>query len=94
MATVVESKKLMDDTLDFVRVVFTLAPETEEDNTLAKRLRCQVEYRVTRDDGKPGRGDSQNYRVEDAEVPEFSAGDAAALRALLKKLYDSATVSL
>ena len=92
MAEITESKIEMNDGLESVQIKFFLS-RPDGESTLAERLKCRVYYTVLRSDGKPGRKEQYTVHVSD-EVPGFGPGDSAALRSLLKKMYDAATAAI
>lgn len=86
MATVTESAPTFA-TLSRVQIKFFLVGGTDP---IADRLRAEVTLPIQRDDGRRAEDESFQYAVDDAVIGTFSAGDSAALRTLLGKIYNQA----
>lgn len=107
MANIItESSKPMDNTLKAqTEISFKLLDEEDPkvaaiasdpgNPTLAERLFVHVKYIVERDDGGADSNKFQEWiHLDDTVVTDFTAGDAAAARVLLKKIYDTGKANL
>lgn len=92
--TITEDVKTFSDvTLTGVGLRFRLSDITPTDDTVAKRLRCDVILPVDRSDGVTTEH-IVTFKIGDADVSTFVAGDSAALRGLLMKLFNAAKAVL
>lgn len=106
MALITETAPAMNDSLGRVRIEFTLDQSWEAagKTTLAQRLSASIELPVDRNDGLQAPDRAITFAVRDTNPTNpldtriapaaFTAGDSAALRGLLLKLYNSAKTAL
>jgi hypothetical protein len=91
MATVTETLKPFDATMASTRIVISLRDDRDEAGDLlpvADRLYFEKPEQMTRSDGLELQYPLRTLQVADS-LDTFDAGDAAALRALLLKLYNA-----
>jgi hypothetical protein len=86
MAQINETIKPLDNTVSDLAIVFDL----RGNGTLVQRLHVSVVGLIDRDDGRNSELRQFTPAHVDDNIPGFNDGDAAALRSLLKKVYDAA----
>ena len=93
VTTLTETAQPIDDDATGPRLGFYLLQKSPTFDTLVKRLRCDVVLECARSDGTRFQ-ECLTYRIYDPPAIEspglFTSGDAAALRGLLLKLWNSA----
>ena len=103
MATVIEIQAEMVDNTYVAGtrmeiMIFDNDPSTGEaivSTAIADHLFVRVIVPISRDDGKPGRtGRSQWIALKESEIVGMQAGDAAAIRPILKRIYDDLKVGV
>lgn len=93
MALAGESSPDFNDSISAARMEFRVR-EDQGGETIADRLEYRTMHAVTRSDALPGGTRPSEWAHVDDSLGTLSAGDAAALRALLLKLYNQSKSDL